>query len=134
MWLMLVVLSQVGPDGGVDRELAAKTMTETPPAELIGMGREAVKALGPYRYKMAKQERIGGELLPQQDIDMYVQEAPFAARLHYVGGPAKGRKVLYNPKERADDSGCASTGFWACSEPCGSASTRGWRRRTRTTP
>ena len=109
MWVLLVVLAQA--DGGVDRELAEKVMTETPPVTLIGMGREAVKALGPYRYRMAKQERVGGELLPVQDIDMFVQEKPFAVRLHYVGGPAKGRKVLYNPSERKDDFRVREAGF-----------------------
>lgn len=103
MWVVVLLLVSQAPDAGVDRELAEKVMRETPPAELIGMGREAVTALGPYRYRMAKQERVKGELLPVQDIDMFVQEKPFAVRLHYVGGPAKGRKVLYNSAERADD-------------------------------
>lgn len=112
MWTLLVVsvLAQA-PDAGVARELAERVMIETPPAELIGMGRESVKALGPYRYRMAKQERIKGELLPVQDIDMYVQEDPFAVRLHYVGGPSKGRKVLYNPKDRTDDFRVREAGF-----------------------
>lgn len=110
MWVVLVALAQVA-DGGVDRELAEKVMRETPPIELIAMGREAVSALGPYRYRMAKQERVNGELLPVQDIDMYVQEKPFAVRLHYVGGPAKGRKVLYNSAERKDDFRVREAGF-----------------------
>ena len=100
MWVVLVVLAQA--DAGVDRELAAKVMKETPPIELIAMGREAVTALGPYKYRMAKQERVNGELLPVQDVDMFVQEKPFAVRLHYVGGPSKGRKVLFNTKEKTD--------------------------------
>ncbi len=110
MWVMLLVLSQV-PDGGVPREVAEKVMTETPPTELIEMGREAVKGLGTYRYRMAKEERVGGELLPVQDVDMFVQEQPFAVRLHFVGGPSKGRKVLYNSKERPDDFRVREHGF-----------------------
>jgi len=111
MWVLMLVLSQGPGDGGVPRELAEKVMTETPQAELIEMGRAKVKELGTYRYRMAKEERVGGELLPVQDIDMYVQEKPFAVRLHYVGGPGKGRKVLYNPKERADDFRVREHGF-----------------------
>ncbi|MBL8951536.1 MAG: DUF1571 domain-containing protein [Myxococcaceae bacterium] len=113
MWALLVVLAQSPEvsDAGVSRELAEKVMTETPQAELIAMGRESVKALGTYRYKMAKEERVNGELLPVQDIEMYVQEKPFAVRLHYVGGPGKGRKVLYNPKERPDDFRVREHGF-----------------------
>ena len=110
LWV-LVVLTQAPDAGHMDRELAEKVMRETPPAELIGLGREAVTGLGPYRYRMAKQERVGGDLKPVDDIDMYVQEKPFAVRLHYVGGPAKGRKVLYNSKERADDFRVREHGF-----------------------
>lgn len=110
MLVLLSLLSQA-PDGGVPRELAEKVMTETPQAELIEMGREAVRGLGTYKYRMAKQERVKGELLPVQDIDMFVQEKPFAVRLHYVGGPAKGRKVLYNTKERPDDFRVREHGF-----------------------
>ena len=111
MWVVLVVLVQASDGGIPERELAEKVMRETPPIELIGLGREAVSALGPYKYRMAKQERVKGELLPVQDIDMFVQEKPFAVRLHYVGGPSKGRKVLYNSKERPDDFRVREAGF-----------------------
>ncbi|MBK7859620.1 MAG: DUF1571 domain-containing protein [Archangiaceae bacterium] len=100
LWLWVVVLGQAG-DAGL-REAAEKVMTETPQRELIAMGQQAVKGLGPYRYRMAKQERVGGELLPVQEVEVFVREQPFAVRLHFVGGPGKGRKVLYNPKEQAE--------------------------------
>lgn len=100
LWLWVVVLGQAG-DAGL-REAAEKVMTETPQRELIALGQQAVKGLGPYRYRMAKQERVGGELLPVQEVEVFVREQPFAVRLHFVGGPGKGRKVLYNPKEQAE--------------------------------
>lgn len=109
MWSLVVMM--LAQDAGVDRELAERVMTQTPPKELIAMGREAVTALGPYRYRMVKQERVKGELLPAQDIDTFVQKKPFAVRLHYVGGPAKGRKVLYNPKEEAEKFRAREAGF-----------------------
>ncbi|MCA2981229.1 MAG: DUF1571 domain-containing protein [Myxococcaceae bacterium] len=107
-------------DGGVDftalgegerRALVASTprdqlerlMKETPQAKLLAMGQRIILGVNTYRYRMLKQERVRGELLPEQLIDVYVREAPFSVRLHYVKGPGAGRKVLFNPSVRADE-------------------------------
>lgn len=77
-----------------------QAMRETPVKELIQMGQRAVAAMGTYSYKMKKQERVGGDMLPFQEITTTIREAPFAVRLDFVGGPGKGRRLVYNPSVR----------------------------------
>jgi hypothetical protein len=110
LWAVVMVLADAPVDGGF-KETAEKIMTETPSAELISMGREAVAKLGTYRYRMAKQERVKGELLDTQEIDAFVRQQPFAVRLHYLAGPGKGRKLLYNSKERMEQFRVREAGF-----------------------
>jgi hypothetical protein len=77
-----------------------QAMRETPVKELIQMGQRAVAAMGTYSYKMKKQERVGGDMLPFQEIATTIREAPFAVRLDFVGGPGKGRRLVFNPSVR----------------------------------
>lgn len=99
------IVSKATPD-----ELA-EAMRNVPVKDLIVMGQRAVKALGTYTYLMKKQERVGGEMLPVQDITTTIRETPFSARLEFVGGPGKGRKVLFNPGERKDQFRVREAGF-----------------------
>lgn len=94
------------------REELAQAMRDTPPETLIAMGLAVIDRLGTYRYRMEKRERIGGALRDAQQIDTYIREAPWAVRLHYVGGPAKGRKVVYNPKVNKDEFRVREAGFF----------------------
>jgi hypothetical protein len=69
------------------------------------------KTLGTYRMKMVKQERVDGTLLDPQEIITTVQETPFAIRMDYVGGPGKGRVLLYNPAIKKDRFRVRESGF-----------------------
>jgi hypothetical protein len=91
-------------------ELAA-FMREVPGEALVKLGQRIVAALGTYAYVMAKQERVGGKLLDEQRIFTTLREAPFAVRLEFIGGPAKGRKVIYNPAVKADEFRVREAGF-----------------------
>ncbi|MBL9039380.1 MAG: DUF1571 domain-containing protein [Archangium sp.] len=71
--------------------------------DVLKRAQQAVVALGTYRYHMVSQERVGGTLLPENEVDLFVRETPFAVRLEYVGGPAKGRFIIYDPAVRADE-------------------------------
>ncbi|MDX2008882.1 MAG: DUF1571 domain-containing protein [Myxococcaceae bacterium] len=93
------------------KEQLERVMKETPQAKLLGMGQRIIQGVNTYKYRMLKQERVRGELLPEQVIDVYVRESPFAVRLHYVKGPGAGRKVLFNPKVRADEFRVREAGF-----------------------
>jgi hypothetical protein len=93
------------------KEDLERVMKETPQAKLLAMGQRIILGVNTYSYRMQKQERVRGELLPEQVIDVYVREAPFAVRLHYVKGPGAGRKVVFNPSVRADEFRVREAGF-----------------------
>lgn len=93
------------------REELEKIMHETPQARLLSMGQRIIVGVNSYSYRMTKQERVRGELLPEQTIDVYVREAPFAVRLHYLKGPGAGRKVVFNPGVRATEFRVREAGF-----------------------
>jgi Protein of unknown function (DUF1571) len=42
-----------------------------------------------------------------------MRESPFAVRLEFVGGPAKGRKIIYNPAVKADEFRIREAGFFS---------------------
>lgn len=85
------------------REELARIMKDTPQAKLLAMGQRIVVGLNTYSYRMLKQERVKGELLPEQTIDVYIREVPFSVRLHFVKGPGTGRKLVFNPSVRANE-------------------------------
>jgi hypothetical protein len=93
------------------RETLERLMKETPQAKLLGMGQRIIAGINTYKYRMVKQERVRGELLPEQVVDVYVRESPFSVRLHYVKGPGAGRKVVFNPAVRAGEFRVREAGF-----------------------
>jgi hypothetical protein len=93
------------------KEQLERIMKDTPQAKLLAMGLRISQGINTYRYRMLKQERVRGELLAEQVIDVYVRETPFAVRLHYVKGPGAGRKVLFNPSVRPDEFRVREAGF-----------------------
>ncbi len=92
-------------------EQLEQTMRDTPVDRLIEQGQAAVAALGTYSYRMKKQERVKGELVPPQEIIATVREAPFAVRLEYLKGPGAGRKLLFNPAVRKTQFRVREAGF-----------------------
>ncbi len=85
------------------REEQDEAMRRAPLADLIRAGKNAAAELGTYRYRLVKQERVKGKMLDPQEIVAYVRPSPFAVRLRYVKGPAKGRNVLYNAALRENE-------------------------------
>jgi hypothetical protein len=78
------------------REEIVEILAKLTPAELVATSRSVVKDLGVYEVKMTKEERVGTKVLPAQTIRVTMRESPRAARLEFIEGPSKGRKVLYN--------------------------------------
>lgn len=97
----------------MSKDELATFMTTTPSEALVKMGQKAVASLGTYTYTMTKQERVGGKLLDEQQITTTLRESPFAVRLEFVAGPAKGRKVIYNPAVKADEFRVREAGFFS---------------------
>jgi hypothetical protein len=78
--------------GAADERFFRSTAPET----LIGLGRRAAAALGTYRVRLVKEERVRGTLLGPQTIEATVREQPRALRLEFVSGPKAGRRVVYD--------------------------------------
>lgn len=91
----------------------------TPPTVMLTISKNAINALGTYRYVMKKKERIKGTLTGEQTVRVTVREKPSAVFLEYEKGPSAGRKVVYNStievrKLRAREAGVLSVfgGIW----------------------
>lgn len=98
---LAAVTASQPPSGRLDElrslpeaELAAR-LRATSPQELVALGREGVRRLGSYRARLTKQERVRGEVLPAQTIEMLVRPSPRAFRLEYLIGPKAGRKIIW---------------------------------------
>lgn len=83
--------------------LLAERLRAIPPDHLIALGREGVRLLGAYRARLTKRERVDGELLPAQTIEVAVRPSPRALRLDYVAGPKAGRHVLWRENLRPEE-------------------------------
>jgi hypothetical protein len=69
-------------------------------ADLLALGRKALAGFGVYRARASKDERVDGHTRGPDVIDTIVREEPRAVLLDFVGGPHKGRRVLYNAELR----------------------------------
>lgn len=96
---------------------AAPPIEDTPTETLLARARESLRAMGPYRVRLTEQERVGGKLLEPQQIQLWIREEPLAVRLLYVGGPAKGRKGLYDCAVRPGDLRVREAGFLGIAGP-----------------
>lgn len=97
----------------MSRDELAAFMQQTPGDTLVAMGLQAVARLGTYTYTLKKQERVGGKLLEEQHIATTLREKPFAARLDFVAGPSRGRRLIFNPEVRADAFRVREAGFFS---------------------
>lgn len=95
------------------RDAYEERIKTSTPEQLKDSRLKIVQALGTYRYKMIKQERVKGTLLPVQEINATVRDDPFAVRLEYVAGPGKGRQLLYNPSVKKGQLRVREAGFLA---------------------
>ncbi len=84
------------------REEIARALADTPADRLLRLGREGLSRLGIYRIRLVKEERVGGDLLGPQTIDVTVRETPFAVRGEVIAGPSQGRRFLYDARSRPD--------------------------------
>jgi hypothetical protein len=67
-----------------------------PPLDLLALAKRNAAALGTYSATLARRERVGGRLTERQTTKIWVQPEPFAVLMFVTGGPAKGRRILYN--------------------------------------
>lgn len=97
----------------MSREELEAALRTTPPDLLLNLSAQAIAALGPYQYVMAKQERIRGTLQGEQTIRTIIQEVPNAIRLEYLKGPSAGRRLVYNSAVKKNEFRVREAGFLA---------------------
>jgi hypothetical protein len=78
------------------RPPAAKVDPIAEARRLIGLARDRVNSAPTYQVKMNRQERVGNNLLPAEDVLLSIRREPRSVRLEWVDGPHKGREVIYN--------------------------------------
>lgn len=123
--IALVVALLVGntPPGGLSeaqrkqhvaamsKEELTTFLTTTPPETLLALSNQAIMALGPYSYLMAKSERLNGRMQQTQTIRTTIREEPMAIRLEYLKGPSAGRKIVFNSTVKKDEFRVREPGF-----------------------
>jgi len=66
---------------------------------LIDDSRTKLAKMTSYQVAMHRQERVGSNLLPAEDVLLCIRREPRAVRLEWPAGPHKGREVLYSASE-----------------------------------
>jgi hypothetical protein len=56
-----------------------------------------LQALDAYQVKMQRRERVGGSVLPEEEVLLSIRRKPRAVRLEWVSGSSKGREVIFSP-------------------------------------
>lgn len=76
----------------------APAATADPLAEatrLIGLAQDRLNTTPTYQVKLNRQERVGENLLPVEDVLLSIRREPRAVRLEWPDGAHKGREVIY---------------------------------------
>jgi len=63
---------------------------------LLETAKDALTGYAQYRCILEKQERVAGKLQKLERIELKARQAPRAFYMRWIGGPFKGRQVLYN--------------------------------------
>lgn len=95
----------------LSKEDQAKLYASISTEQLLEVGKAAAAALGPYSARVVKRERVDGKLLEPQTIELVVRDSPLAIKAHYVAGPAKGRRVVYDSSVKKDELRAKEAGF-----------------------
>jgi hypothetical protein len=100
--LVAVAVNTRAQDGGQPRSPATKSAPAAKPAaseldypiQLARASRDKYRNITDYTCLFVKRERIEGELLPMEFIEMKVRARPFSVYMHWRA-PYEGREVLY---------------------------------------
>ncbi len=66
---------------------------------IIATARARVDAMANYQVQVNRQERVGGALLPAEDVVLSIRREPRAVRLEWLDGSHKGREVIYSTSD-----------------------------------
>jgi len=81
-------------------------LAATDPLGLLEKGlQRCQRSIRDYTVTFTKQERIGGKLRPEQQIDVRFKDEPFSVFMYWVRNPDKARRVIYVQGQRVDEQG-----------------------------
>ena len=69
--------------------------TEDNAGSVVARARAALNAMSTYQVQINRQERVGGALLPAEDVQLSVRRSPKAVRLEWPSGAHKGREAIF---------------------------------------
>ena len=90
------------PDAEPSTGLAAPAEMDERPSKddaklILAQAATKLDALDSYQVKMQRRERVGGSVLPEEEVMLSVRRKPKAVRLEWAAGASKGREVIYSP-------------------------------------
>jgi Protein of unknown function (DUF1571) len=96
----LALANQSQPDPAADS--LAPGETADPPARddakiILAQAVAKLQGLDAYQVKMQRRERVGGSVLPEEEVLLSIRRKPKAVRLEWVTGSSKGREVIFAP-------------------------------------
>ncbi|MGP0064514.1 MAG: DUF1571 domain-containing protein [Isosphaeraceae bacterium] len=95
-------LRKSGPAPAPQRRVQAKSRDpKADPKALLAKSEAKVQSLSTYQVKISRTERVGGRILPEEQIILSIRRDPKAVRLEWADGPNQGREVIYS--SRIDD-------------------------------
>jgi Protein of unknown function (DUF1571) len=64
---------------------------------ILAQAAEKLDRLNAYQVKMQRRERVGGSVLPEEEVLLSIRRKPKAVRLEWTSGSSKGREVIFSP-------------------------------------
>ena len=63
---------------------------------ILASSEARLQSLKTYQVKISRTERVGGRILPEEQIVLSIRREPKAVRLEWADGPNQGREVIYS--------------------------------------
>jgi Protein of unknown function (DUF1571) len=87
--------------GVEETEPARQAQREEPAADgdwkaILTRAEAKLDTLQTYQMRISRQERVNGQLQPEEEILLSIRRDPKAVRLEWASGPSKGREVIYS--------------------------------------
>jgi hypothetical protein len=86
-------IEETGPARQAQRDVPATTGDWK---AILTQAEAKLDTLRSYQMRVSRQERVNGQLQPEEEILLSIRRDPKAVRLEWASGPSKGREVIYS--------------------------------------
>jgi hypothetical protein len=66
---------------------------------VVAEARAKLESMSTYQVHLNRQENVGGQIQPPEDVLLSIRREPKAVRLEWPTGPSKGREVIYSSSD-----------------------------------